>query len=67
MSYVNSVYQGSWLKLLGADRGAPLVFADGLWGMPWWLVIAIVAILVLTMLAWLVGSDVARYIRIRNM
>jgi ABC-type dipeptide/oligopeptide/nickel transport system permease subunit len=67
MSYLNSLYQASWLKMMGADRGASLVFADGLWGMPWWLAIAIVVVLVLALLAWLVGSDVARYIRIRNM
>jgi hypothetical protein len=67
MSHVNSDVQLPLLKDLGQNLGATFPIAEVL-GMPTWLVVAIVVILVLAALMWFwVGADLVRYIKIRRM
>jgi hypothetical protein len=60
-------YQNSLPNFRGEELQSVFPIAD-VWGMPSWLVVTLGISIVVAGLVWFaVGSDVVRYIRIRNM
>ena len=67
MSYLNSGFPTAWLQALADDRGETFLVAD-IGGVPTWLVIAVVVLLLLAGLMWFwLGSDLVRYLKIKRM